>query len=347
MCEFTKPSENHVFSNDDEIYVIDKNGVDLWKAKIKKVNKKSFVVSFDDIDEDERRYKDASNFIERNENNNKIYEEQVKKRKEIEEEMKRKEEEEEKENEERKKEKKEKKQKIKRIKAKKSVFNHQEIVKSAWSRGIREIEQFRKYMTKNLNKAMELYDKYYKMMNINEFHMFLLTKVNKDDEDKFWKDSLVLWQKMFPNDVTVSTELLVRKLAEIIKLPNQTESNARNVLEFIFDPENNKETDFSQFCAFLAMFGPSSTAIRKISHILKCPDEIKDNLIFTDLPELNDPNNDIETTAINCFTLNPDSETPTNIYNNPLIDANGEYLIDDNGTKYSSWEDLFAKNKST
>ena len=45
---------------------------------------------------------------------------------------------------------------------------------------------------------------------------------------------------------------------------------------------------------------------------------------------------------MNCFTLNPESES---IYNNPLIDANDKYLVDDNGTKYSSWEDFFDKNK--
>ena len=30
---------------------------------------------------------------------------------------------------------------------------------------------------------------------------------------------------------------------------------------------------------------------------------------------------------MNCFTLNPESES---IYNNPLIDANDKYLVDDN-----------------
>ena len=55
---------------------------------------------------------------------------------------------------------------------------------------------------------------------------------------------------MFPN---VATQILIKKLAELIKLPNQTETNARDFLEFIFDPENNKETEFYQFYAFLAI----------------------------------------------------------------------------------------------
>ena len=85
-----------------------------------------------------------------------------------------------------------------------------------------------------------------------------------------------------------------------------------------------------------------SKPICKISHFLKCSDEIRNNIIFTDIPEIIDTNNEIETTEMNCFTLNPESES---IYNNPLIDANDKYLVDDNGTKYSSWEDFFDKNK--
>ena len=244
MSEIEKPAEGHVFNKDDEIYVIDENGVDLWKAKIKKVNKKSVIVTFEDLDEEDEKFKDTTNFIERTEENNKIYEEQSKKREELAKE----------EEEENIKEKNVKKKKTKRIKTKKPVFNHREIVKSAWAHGIREIEQFRKYMTKNLDSAMEEYDKYFKMMNVNEFHLFILSNITNEEEEKFWKESLLLWQNMFPNDVAVATQILIKKLAELIKLPNQTETNARDVLEFIFAPENNKETEFSQFCAFLAMF---------------------------------------------------------------------------------------------
>ena len=83
MSEVEKPAEGHVFNKDDEIYVIDENGVDMWKAKIKKVNKKSVIVTFEDLDEEDEKFKDTSNFIERTEENNKIYEEQSKKREEL------------------------------------------------------------------------------------------------------------------------------------------------------------------------------------------------------------------------------------------------------------------------
>ena len=159
----------------------------------------------------DKKFKDTTRFIERIEENNKIYEKQNKKMEEL-------------------------------AMTKKPVFNQREIVKM---HGLMELEK--------LNN-LEKYDKYFKMMNVNEFHLFILSNITNEEEEKFWKESLLLWQNMFPNDVAVSTQILIKKLAELIKLPNQTETNARDVLEFIFDPENNKETEFSQFCAFLAMF---------------------------------------------------------------------------------------------
>ncbi|KAH0791428.1 39 kDa initiator binding protein [Histomonas meleagridis] len=348
---------DHQFQRGDDIYFIDRNKTDLWKAKIKKCNEKYYAIHFEDVDKVDKKVKGTERLLERTEKNNQIYEAQLKQREELEKSMKEKEEEEENENPSHEEElddenktadkdldtdSNKKKKRSGKLRSKRPIIDSREIVKNAWSMGFHEIEKFRKFLKKNLNNTMSEYEKYYKMVHVTENPYFKLGgQTSSTVENQFWEDCSIFWKRLCPNEAVVNTVQFIRKVSELLRLPNQTESNARDAIRFIFDPEIQPETEFMQFCAFMAMFGPAPTAMRKIGHFLKCPQNIMNSIVFNDMSEL--ANTNIEDMEMNCFTLSLGEGKEKNVYNRVSVDTNGKYLVDADGVEYESWEELFEK----
>ena len=334
--DFELPSEETTFAEGDTVYIIDKNKRDLWKGTVKKVLKSGYTIHFDDDDEDEKVKKQR--VIAVTEKNTSIFEEQVKLREEIEKEEKEKEAQKDEKDEE-----KPKKAKKPR-KVKKPVLCPQEIVRNAWGNGIREVDPFRKFLTKSMDKIVKEFERYHKMMNIADYPLFQLAGgVSEDAKQTFWKQAQAQWRGLFGDAEAVDPKVFVRKAAEAMRLPKQAESNARETLAWFFDIGTLDTVDFAQFCAFLAMFGPSETAIRKIGHFLKCPTELKDAVMYVDLEEVRDPDIDIEEIQANEFTIMI-GDTEKAVYNRPDVNTDGKYLIDSDGKEYSSWMEYFESN---
>lgn len=425
--DFERPEPDYEFSKGEEIYVIDKNKVDIWKAIIKKISPDKISVHYEASEED-KKYPHTTRFLLRTEHNNEIFEKQE----EIRSKSIAKDEEEEKKSKQKAAEKKQKKapkkqEKPKQPKAKsptkpkkkknqekdkdeddkeieddeddddvemkleddesdnspsededpsneydtgsseetthrrkkstptkKPIIDNQYVIHSAWENGIHDVDSFRSFMMKNVESTVEDFEKLYKMNNVSEFPPFKIGgDVDSQEIGKFWTQCQTIWKKIFGELESVSTKDFLKKAAPFFKLPNQREANARDTLKFIFDPEAIENTNFVQFCAFLAMFGPHHTAIRKIGHWLKCPAEMKDLLLFPDIPdgsvELTDD------TEMNCFTLKTGEEEESNekeegdanekyVYNIPNIDTDGSYLVDTEGNTYKDWLEYFEKN---
>ncbi|OHT04322.1 hypothetical protein TRFO_28213 [Tritrichomonas foetus] len=238
----------------------------------------------------------------------------------------------------------EKEKRKKRIKTKKPIVDNQLIVHNAWQNGIHDVDSFRNFMMENLDSAVAEFEKLYKLNNVSEFPPFKLGgELDPKEIEKFWIQSQYLWKKFFGDLESVPTKEFIKKTVSYFKLPNQLESNARGTLTFIFDPANQEETTFLQFCAFLAMFGPANTAIRKIGHWLKCPPELKDSLLYNDIPDTSYDN--VEDIEMNCFSLNlEEGQTEKAVYNIPYVDTDGNYLVDQDGTFYKNWAEYFEKN---
>jgi hypothetical protein len=75
--KFERTPNSPVFSPNNEIYVIDENKVDLWRAKIKKVFKKGYLVHFEDTDQADAKFPHASRLLAKTDTNNGIYQEQA------------------------------------------------------------------------------------------------------------------------------------------------------------------------------------------------------------------------------------------------------------------------------
>ena len=231
----------------------------------------------------------------------------------------------------------------KKKKVKRPIIDNHTIAQKAWDNGIHEIEGFRNFMTENINAAVREFEKIYKMNNVEKHPPFALGgKLEEEKIPKFWVEAHLLWKSLFYDQEEVSNHEFLRIATPYFKLPYQTESNAREALKFIFDPQSNPSIDFIQFCSFLAMFGPPRTAIRKIGHWLKCPPELRDELLFPDIPDDDDLSEDAE---MNCFTLkSKNSDNEKTVYNIPYADTDDFYLIDMDDHLYKDWPEYFEKN---
>lgn len=340
--------EDHEFVKGEHIYVIDKNKHDIWQALIKKVGKNGYIVHFEDNDDGDKKFPKTKRFLLRTETNNAIYEDQAKQRQEKESESE--------ESESPKPEElsppNEEEEKPKRKRAKKDVvFDKQAFVLHAWDSGIREKEAFVKYMSECTEDVVAEFERYYKIKNVDRYPPFTIGgELKEKNLSNFWETCKIQWKGICGNVDSVPTKVFLSKAPNAYKLPNQSLSNARAALKFIFDPETSETTDFIQFCAFLAMFGPAQSAIRKIGAFLKCPENIKEQLGMPDLGTFQDPEINLEDTEMNGFTFTAKDGAERTLYNIPYVEAvssrepsKGNYLIDDEGTEFESWIDFFRK----
>lgn len=374
--QFEATDENHEFHIGDEVYLIDNNKVDIFKAKIDKVNKKSFMVSFLDHNDEPKKVLSPKRLLLATPTNNAIYEEQEQNRKKVEEALEAKKienpeeaklEEISEETKEEKKEETENKSEeinedqkntennseqkptkthkvkiVKRRKIKKPIFDQQLIIRTAWHNGIHDVSQFHKYVKRNIKSLVAEFEKYHIMMNAAEEPPFSLGGgMGDSDITKFWTNARNQWKKLFDDCEAVSTDEFIKKTASAFKLQNQTESNAKETLQFFFDLEassSTNQTNFFQFCALLALFGPTQTMFRKIGHFFHCPACLKDSLTYTDVIDVKDAD---ENTYLNEFILFTGTNQEKIVYNIPFATTDEQYIVDDEGNKYDSWLKVF------
>lgn len=374
-CE--TPQDDKGFDKGVEIYYLDKNKVDIYLAEIQSKQDDHYIIEFKDHDAKPKKVT-IDRILPKTQENDEIYLKQKEERENqlaiIDEEKKQKKlkkmkneqiddqstqnkkhkkhAENEKEGEEKsdsKKVVKKKHTKVKKSKKqKKPLFDYNLIVRGAWQKGIHDPDHFKKFVKKNVKTLYEEYEQYYNIMNgSNDQPLFLLggysdeNKSDKKEIKKFWSNSRSLWNKLFDDSINVKTHIFNKKLIEIMKLPNQTESNARAAIEFFFNPDDVEEVNYSSFCAFLALFSPYKTALRKIRDFFNIPPEFADNIVYTD--PIDFASQDLES-EINCIEVYANSENSILVYNLPHVPYGEEYLIDNNGALYKTWSEFFEKN---
>jgi hypothetical protein len=114
----------------------------------------------------------------------------------------------------------------------------------------------------------------------------------------------------------------------------------RQTLRWFFDRKEIDVVKFTQFCAVIAMFGPTGTAIRKAGHFLECPKKLVDAVTLIELGNLEAELGD---SPANAFKVQIDDADLT-VYNIPYVDTSESYLIDQDGVCYASWLDFYEKH---
>jgi hypothetical protein len=325
--EHSKPERaplGYVFTVGEEVYVLDANEHDLWQAKIMKRLPDGHVVEYVDSSQKPEKIRRTRRILLRTARNDRIYKSQSEERSQVPPSS-------------------DSEPASKRpSKEKAPSWDPDGFIRAAWDDGIRDAPAFQASMLEKFAPVMDRFTSFCHLMNVVENPLFKLGGgIPEQDVREFWTGAKTQWLKIIGLTNECPSQEFVEKIAKHVKLPNQVYKNALNAVTWFFTPSTRKTIHFLQFCGFLAMFGPSTTAMRKLGNFLKCPEEWRGAVTYIDVSLLEDetkPADDVEMNSLS-FRL---AEGTTNVYNLIHVATGSHYLVDSDGNEYESWEHVLA-----
>ena len=161
-----------------------------------------------------------------------------------------------------------------------------------------------------------------------------------------------LWRRLFGDDgsTPVTTEEFVQKLATELRQPEQPMKNAIEVVGAIVAHDRQRVLGFVDLVKFMARFGPSDSVMIKIAALLSCTNRA-DKWVFFNPPRKEEVAHlpfyvILDGDDLNCFQFEFSSNV-ARVWNVPLIDAFGCYLVDEQTRMYSSWMQFIEQQTST
>lgn len=180
---------------------------------------------------------------------------------------------------------------------------------------------------------------------------FNLGKTIPKDFETFKSICNRIWTDITQNDDRqVATHIFIQNAALRFKQLEQPLDNAQDVLRAIISPDRNSQTvTYSQFCKFMAMFGPEDTIMLKIASLLNCSNNNGQWLIFDSSITPGSFWGFFEDQEPNRLVLKQSHSITIrtqNVWNMPLISAKDFncYILDDKNCSYRSWEEYFNQN---
>jgi hypothetical protein len=165
--------------------------------------------------------------------------------------------------------------------------------------------------------------------------------------DEFFSAAGTLWSHLAGGgNSQIDAYHFLRRAAERFREEGQQLQNAVDVLTAIITPTKTRLVMAGDFLKFMAMFGPEKTVMLKIASLLQCSHRTGEWLTF-DLDQHALPRvfAAFEKTEPNCLAIHIFDQV-SRVWNDPRTEANGgtQYLTDEHGAYYSSWEDYFTKH---
>jgi hypothetical protein len=178
---------------------------------------------------------------------------------------------------------------------------------------------------------------------------FVLGKLTDPQNERFLTDSHRLWTEVLQCSPTspVPTDVAIERAATRFRYPEQPLQNAKEVVEAIIRPSSSdSKLIFTDFCRFLAMFGPERTIMLKIASLLTCSNATGKWLTFDRThATARPPFAYFETSIPNCLSIHHADNTHEKVYNVPTLESGGDgYLIDEYGKQYKDWDDWFGQH---
>jgi hypothetical protein len=344
--DFDPTPDDHVFEAGDKIYVIDGNGTDLLEARILKKYTRGYLVHFEDDEEEDTKFKDNRRLLLRNDTNAGIFAAQEILRKRHPPAPPEPEPEEEDFEYEVPSAPRSRPRASRPRPPKTPVFSPEAYVKSAYAAGIKTAENFKAYLADQTKEAVRLFENQRLQLEIPERPLFKLGGGHSDsDITAFWAAAKDTWNELFGSEVSIPTELFVRKAAEAFRNSTQDTAVVRSLLRRTFAPSPGERFTLAEFCSLLAEFGPISSLFQKLSDYWNCSDLAREGLQPIDIAsfsELSQAQNE----ECNSFEI-VTTDGPRTVYNRVSVDADGEYLVDDTDRTYKSWPEFCEANPPT
>jgi hypothetical protein len=171
---------------------------------------------------------------------------------------------------------------------------------------------------------------------------FTLGRLSREQHERFFAEANSLWVELFqsPPTVPIARDLAIERAAARFRYNEQPLQNAREVIEAIILPGPvDPKLTFSDFCRFLAMFGPAKAVMLKIAAILTCSNATGKWLTFDRTPPKL-PFAAFDEAVPNCLIVHHGDHSKERVYNNPTMVS--MYLIDDLGRTCQDWDEWFV-----
>lgn len=113
------------------------------------------------------------------------------------------------------------------------------------------------------------------------------------------------------------------------------------VIQQVLAPRIPNVIDIFDFAVFLARFGPFNDSPYKIFQYQTILSEIRPDFFMFNAPSLTSY---FSNTFNNCFRFQLPQNGEYHCYNLPLVSANAQYLVDEDGAVYQSWHMMLQQN---
>jgi hypothetical protein len=176
---------------------------------------------------------------------------------------------------------------------------------------------------------------------------FALEHVTEEQRENFLTDAQRLWMEILRCSPTavVPVDFVVDKAAQRFRYRDQPLENAREVIAAILKPAASGERFvFADFGRLLAMFGPAKTIMVKIAALLACSNATGRWLMFERNHSVMGPLAFFHQYVPNCLVVQHSDNSQEKVFNVPVVEAPGDYLVDDFGNRYDGWEAWFGKH---
>lgn len=167
-----------------------------------------------------------------------------------------------------------------------------------------------------------------------------------EEEQQFFLDAQLVWSQMLPGAnimESIPADRAVYSAAEHFRTETQPLDNAIDVVRAIISPQTDGFVGFTDICRLLAMFGPRKSLMLKIHHLLQCSTTTGNWLQFgnMDMFQVTQFIARFSPQEPNCLVMMWPNGRRVRVWNLPLVDADGQYLVDESQVRYRSWEEYF------
>jgi hypothetical protein len=177
---------------------------------------------------------------------------------------------------------------------------------------------------------------------------FRITCLTSEQDDLFTQSVVLEWQAIVESsDITsVATAFFVSHASQRYCLPNQPSENAFDVIHAIVASQDPPTIKFSTFLKFMAEFGPPETVMLKIHSLLEVAQHPSPWLYFGPMAIVEDVelNGVFDDDAANLLLVRNRKRVLNKAWNVPIIPFGQEFVIDESGRRYASWQTFFEEH---
>ena len=158
----------------------------------------------------------------------------------------------------------------------------------------------------------------------------------------FKKEIIEQWEELIGNKLIFAISLPIFSKALIDALHNEVGFiTDYYMIQQVLSPRIPNIINILDFAIFLARFGPFNNAPYKIMQYQQILSEIRPDFFMFNAPTLTSY---FSMTYHNCFRFQLTPNGEYHCYNLPLVSSSAQYLVDEDGSIFKSWQMMLQSN---